>query len=48
MAGIPTSVDAALTFYHMNPEEMQRVEARRADLADKAEEMTTLTPPDES
>lgn len=41
-------VYAALTYYHMNPEEMHRVEERRADLADKAEELTTLTPPDES
>lgn len=41
-------VYAALTYYHMNPEEMRRVEERRADLADKAEEMTTLMPLDES
>jgi len=40
-------VYAALTYYHMNLEEMQRVEEHRAELADKAEEMTTLTPPDE-
>lgn len=41
-------VYAALTYYHMNSEEMRRVEDRRAELAEKAEEMTTLTPPDES
>lgn len=41
-------VYAALTYYHMNPEEMRHVEGRRADLADKAEELTTLTPPDKS
>lgn len=42
------AVYAALTYYHMNSEEMQRVEDRRAELAAEAEEMTTLTPPDES
>lgn len=42
------TVYAALTYYHMNPAEMRRVEARRAELADRATEMTTLTPPDES
>lgn len=41
-------VYAALTYYHMNPEEMRRVEERRETLAAKAEEMTTLTPPDTS
>jgi uncharacterized protein (DUF433 family) len=41
-------VYAALTYYHMNPEEMRRVEEHRAELADKAEEMTTVRPPDES
>ena len=40
-------VYAALTHYYLNSEEMQRVEERRAELADKAEEMTTLTPPDD-
>lgn len=41
-------VYAALTYYHMNPEEMRHVEERRAALAAKADEMTTLQPPDES
>ena len=41
-------VYAALTYYHMNPEEMQQIEDRRQELAAKAEEMTTLTPPGES
>jgi hypothetical protein len=31
----------------MNPEEMRHVEKRRAELADRAEEMTTLTPAEE-
>ena len=38
----------ALAYCHGNPEEMQRVEEYRAELADKAEEMTTVRPPDES
>lgn len=42
------TVYAALTYYHMNPDEMQAVEERRAELAAKADEQTTLTPPDES
>lgn len=37
-------VYAALNYYHTNPEEMRRVERRRAELAEKAREMTTLTP----
>lgn len=41
-------VYAALTYYHVNPEEMRRVEERRDELAAKADEMTTLNPPDES
>jgi uncharacterized protein (DUF433 family) len=41
-------VYAALTYYHMNPEEMRHVETRRAELADRAEEMTTLTAHDEA
>ncbi len=40
-------VYAALTYYHNNTEEMQRVEKRRDRLAEKADTMTTLTPPDE-
>lgn len=40
-------VYAALTYYHRNPEEMDRVENRRADLAAEAAERTTLTPPDD-
>ena len=40
-------VYAALTYYHANPEEMRRVEARRAALAEEAAEGTTLVPPDE-
>lgn len=40
-------VYAALTYYHSNPEEMARVESRRAALAEEAAERTTLTPPDE-
>ena len=31
---------------NLNPEEMRRVEERRSELAEKAEKMTTLTPPD--
>jgi len=38
-------VYAALTYYHRNPDEMDRVEQRRADLAAEAAERTTLTPP---
>jgi uncharacterized protein (DUF433 family) len=41
-------VYAALTYYHMNPEEMRRVKEHRAELADRAEEMTTVRPPDRS
>ena len=40
-------VYAALTYYHRNPGEMERVETRRTELADEAAERTTLTPPDE-
>lgn len=40
-------VYAALTYYHANSEEMRDVEQRRADLADEADAMTTLSPPDE-
>lgn len=40
-------VYAALTYYHNNTEEMQRVEKRRERLAEKADTLTTLTPPDE-
>lgn len=40
-------VYAALTYYHHNPDEMHRVEERRDRLAEKADAMTTLTPPDE-
>lgn len=40
-------VYAALTYYHRNPEEMERVETRRAELAEEAAERTTLRPPDE-
>ena len=43
----PADVYAALTYYHANPTEMERVEARRAELANEAAERTTLTPPDE-
>lgn len=42
------AVSAGLTYFHMNPDEMRRVEERRAELADNAGEMTTLTPPDET
>jgi len=37
----------ALAYYHNNPEEMRRVEKRHERLSEKAEEMTTLTPPEE-
>jgi uncharacterized protein (DUF433 family) len=40
-------VYAALTYYHINSDEMRRVEQRRNELASKAEAMTTLTPPSE-
>lgn len=40
-------VYAALTYYHANPTEMKRVEARRSELAAEAAAETTLTPPDE-
>ena len=41
------TVYAALTYYHRNPDEMEAVAERRADLADLAAQRTTLTPPDE-
>lgn len=41
------AVYEALAYYHGNPEEMRRVEEHRAELADKAEEITTVRPPDE-
>jgi uncharacterized protein (DUF433 family) len=40
-------VYAALAYYHNHPEEMREVEERRGRLSEKAEEMTTLTPPEE-
>lgn len=40
-------VYAALTYYHANSEEMERVEARRSELATEAASRTTLIPPDE-
>lgn len=40
-------VYAALTYYHNNTEELRRVEERRDRLTEKADAMTTLTPPDE-
>ena len=42
------TVYAALTYYHMSPDEMQTVEERRTELAAKADKQTTLTPPDKS
>ena len=36
----------ALAYYHSNPDEMRRVEVRRDELSEKANELTTLTPPD--
>lgn len=40
-------VYAALTYYYANPAEMERVEARRSELAAEAAAETTLIPPDE-
>lgn len=40
-------VYAALTYYHANPDEMDAVADRRAELASAADERTTLRPPDE-
>jgi uncharacterized protein (DUF433 family) len=40
-------VYAALTYYHNNTAEMHRVEEHRDHLVEKADAMTTLTPPDE-
>ena len=40
------TVYAALTYYHMNPDEMQAIEERRTELAATADEQTTLTPSD--
>jgi uncharacterized protein (DUF433 family) len=40
-------VYAALTYYYRNPEQMDRVEDRRADRAAEAVDRTTLTPPDD-
>ena len=37
----------ALAYYHDHPDEMAEVERRREKAMEKAEEMTTLTPPDE-
>ncbi|OTF01975.1 DUF433 domain-containing protein [Halorubrum sp. SD683] len=37
----------ALAYYHRHLAEMRDVEQRRERLAEKAEEMTTLTPPEE-
>jgi len=41
------AVYEALAYYHGNSEEMRRVEEHQAELADKAEEITTVRPPDE-
>ena len=41
-------VYAALAYYHNNPEEMRRVERDRERAIENAEEMTTLSAPDES
>lgn len=40
-------VYAALAYYHNHPAEMSEVERRRERLGAKADEMTTLSPPDE-
>ncbi|WP_049900775.1 DUF433 domain-containing protein [Halococcus agarilyticus] len=40
-------VYAALAYYHNNPAEMRRVERDRERAIENAEEMTTLSPPDE-
>jgi uncharacterized protein (DUF433 family) len=40
-------VYAALAYSHKHPEEMREVEERRKRLGGQAEEMTTLTPPEE-
>ena len=40
-------VYAALTYYHRNTEEMERVEERRAHRVAEAADRTTLTPPDD-
>lgn len=37
----------ALAYYHDHPDEMAEVERHREKAMEKAEEMTTLTPPDE-
>lgn len=39
-------VYAALSYYYSNPEEMREVEERRAELAEQADEQTTLRPPE--
>lgn len=36
----------ALAYYHSNPEEMERVEARHRRAASEAEERSSLTPPE--
>jgi uncharacterized protein (DUF433 family) len=37
----------ALAYYHEHPDEMAEVERRREEAMQKAEERTTLTPPEE-
>lgn len=39
-------VYAALSYYHANPEEMRRVERRRADATARADAESTIAPPD--
>lgn len=39
-------VYAALSYYHSNPAELQRVAERRAEAAEIAAEKSTMTPPE--